>query len=135
MSPADLFERASQIAPGFGPVFAEHLEDNDELLPHVLMYGLLQFVGERLPQSNESVESSILNLLELLEAEVRGDNPETESVIAISFLEYLQTEPFFKWLYPLLGPNLRATYAALSEPTSAQMMANPSFKRTPNGTA
>lgn len=84
------------------------------------MHGLLQFVGEQLPKSTEPVESSVLNLLALLEAEVRGNNPETESVIAISFLEYLQAEPFFKRLYPLLGPNLRAAYSALSEPPSAQ---------------
>lgn len=109
MSPAELFERVVQVAPAFGQSVAQHLQDNDGLLPHVLMPRLLGFVGECL-SAHAPVAAPVHGVLELLEAEVVGGDAETENVIAVSFVEHLEVEPYFDRLYPLLGPNLRAAH-------------------------
>jgi hypothetical protein len=111
MSPAELFERVVQVAPAFGQSVAEHLQDNDGLLPRVLMPRLLGFIGERL-SADVPVAAPVLGVLELLEVEVVGGDAEAENVIAVSFVEHLEVEPYFDRVYPLLGPNLRAVHAS-----------------------
>jgi hypothetical protein len=114
MSPASVFEHAVEIAPEFGPVLEEHLRDNSELLPHVLMPSLLTFIGGRLTEQDQSVDPKVVALLELLELEVAGDNSDTQNLIAVSFLENMEAEPFFEQLFPLLGPKLRAAHTPLA---------------------
>lgn len=111
MSPSSLYERVVKVAPEFAPVLAEHLVDNGELLPHVLMPRLLAFIGARLSVQSGAVDPATLDILRLLESEVTGNDAETQNVIVVSFLENLEAESFFNQLYPLLGPNLRAAHA------------------------
>ena len=111
MSPAKLFERVVQVAPQFAPVLDEHLRDYDAILPHVLMPSLLGFIGARIVGPEAPVDATVVRLLELLEAEVVGEDPDTQNLIAVSFLENLEAEPFFGQLYPMLGPNLRAAHS------------------------
>jgi hypothetical protein len=114
MSPQQLFERIVQVAPSFASVEAEHLRDNGALLPHVLMGDLLRFVGEHIGRAQHQPQPEVLAVLELLEAEVAGGNAEAQNLIAVSFLEHLEAEPFFHGLYALFGPRLRAAHAAFA---------------------
>jgi hypothetical protein len=111
MSPAKLFERAVHLAPDFAAVLVEHLRDNDVLLPHVLMPSLLGFIGDCLSRESPTADATVQRLLDLLEVEVSGDDLDTQNLIAVSFLENLEAEPFFGRLYPLLGPNLQTAHA------------------------
>jgi hypothetical protein len=111
MLPAQLFEHAAQAAPEFAPIVAEHLRDNDELLPHVLMAELLRFVGQLLERTDEQAATQCGAILGILEREVEGESQETRDLIALSFLEHLEAEAFFKALYALLGPRTRAAHA------------------------
>lgn len=45
MSPVELFAEVARVSPGFKRVAAEHLADNEELLPHPLMANLLRHIG------------------------------------------------------------------------------------------
>jgi hypothetical protein len=112
---AELFQCIVDVAPGFEAVRAEHLRENEELLPHLLMADLLRYVslalgapdtlhGLAIPPSEQEV-SAIFAVLEGCLAE--GDSA-TVNAIAVSFVENLWGEPYYPRLEPLLGPELRA---------------------------
>lgn len=109
MTPAALFAQVEAVAPSFGAVAKEHLEDNGELLPHLLMADLLRYVGASLSSSGESLasQSEILAVLAVLDAAAASGNEETENVVAVSFCEGTESESFFPKLQPLLGLALR----------------------------
>ena len=117
MAPAQLFQHIVQVVPSFAPALSEHLQDNGELLPHVLMSDLLRFVGARIDQHGQTaVEVAVI--LDTLEDEVLGGDADTVNAIAVSFLENLEAEPFFSKLYARLGPKLRAAHAPFAWPPS-----------------
>lgn len=87
------------------------MRDNGELLPHVLMAELLRLVGELVGSAQRGASAELQEILELLETEIAGSNSETQNVIAVSFLEHLEAEPFFSGLYALLGSRLREAHA------------------------
>ena len=105
MTPESLFAKVESVAPGFGAVAKQHIEDNDELLPHVLMADLLRYVGARV--SGSAGDSEVRAVLDILEAGATSGNAETENVVAVSFCEGIETEPFFPKLRPWLGLALR----------------------------
>ncbi|MEQ1802210.1 MAG: hypothetical protein ABL989_09835 [Gammaproteobacteria bacterium] len=121
MSPAQLFQHIAQAVPSFAPVLSEHLHDNGELLPHVLMGDLLCFVGARIEQRGQTA-IEVAEILNTLECEVSGDNADTANAIAVSFLENLEAEPFFSTLYARLGPKLRAAHTHIAWPASGRTM-------------
>ena len=119
MAPAQLFQHIAEVVPSFAPVLSEHLQDNSELLPHVLMSDLLRFVGARIDQHGQ-IADEVATILDILEDEVSGDDADTVNAIAVSFLENIEAEPFFSKLYARLGPKLRATHAPFAWPPSGR---------------
>ena len=117
MNPRALFDSIVVVSPQFGEVMREHLDDNDGLLPHLLMSDLLRYIGTRLiaaqgtPVANhEEMHLEIGKVLQLLDTAFVGGNPETENAIAVSFIEDIDSDKFFCDLEPMLGPNLRAEH-------------------------
>jgi hypothetical protein len=117
MSPRTLFEEIVGVSPQFGEVMREHLADNDGLLPYLLMSDLLRYIGTRLiaaqgsaPASRDEVNVEIGKVLQLLDTALIDGDPETENTIAVSFIEDIDSEKFFRDLEPMLGPNLRAEH-------------------------
>ena len=72
------------------------------------MADLLRYVGARIGVSGTDKELKLI--LGVLDEALRVADPETENAIAVSFVEHIETEPFFKQLEPLLGPRLRAEH-------------------------
>lgn len=111
MSPSELFAQISTVSPAFERVTKEHYADNSELLPHLLMGDLLRYLGTYFPTPANNLSPSSLGevraILTLLDSAMTSGNPETENVVAISFIENIDTEPFFEKLKPLLGIALR----------------------------
>ena len=114
MTPSELFEQVVETVPAFDAVRTEHLDDNDELLAHLLMADLLRFVGLAFGQANTlgvtfapPSRKDVSEILDILERGLTAGNPETENAIAVSFVEDIETEPFFPELEPLLGPRVR----------------------------
>ena len=113
MTPEQLFNRVTMAAPGFKVVMEEHLRYYGELLPHVLIADLLRYLGSHFRKTSQ-VEPSpptaaeLEGVLLLLDAAIEAGNSATENAIAVSFIEGIETEPFFHHLYPLLGAHLRA---------------------------
>jgi len=113
MTPSELFAQVVTLAPTFRLLVREHLRDNDELLPHLLMSDLLRYIGshfsgnaymDALPPNPEQIRA----ILALLDSEIACHNADTENLIAVSFIEHIEMEPFFLQLRPYLGPALLA---------------------------
>ena len=91
----------------------EHLNDHQELLPHVLMADCERFIASYFtgPSSiaggvpSEDELGQVLSVLET--AMIEGDD-ETQNVIAVSFVEHLWMEPYYSAVRAFLGPALRA---------------------------
>jgi hypothetical protein len=107
MSPSELFDSIVAVAPPFQAVRREHLVDNDDqLLPHLLMSDLLRYLGSGITRGVDRAE--IVAILNVLDEALASGNSETENAIAVSFVEHLEGEPFLAELDPLLGPHLKA---------------------------
>lgn len=118
MDPHTLFAQVAQHSPPFASVLQEHLAVNEELLPHVLMSDLVRFVGAYFERDGSPAPATLQELqavLALLDEALSGGNAEATNAIGISFIEYLETEPFFTKLEPYLGPALRHELTALQE--------------------
>lgn len=120
MTPNKLFDRIASDCPSFRGVLGHHMKDQGELLSHLLMADLLRFIGSGLgtasnleaqPPSHEEIRL-ILGILD--QAFVAGDEATTDA-ICLSFIEHIETEPFFTDLEPMLGPALRAQHARQRE--------------------
>ena len=118
MTPQVLFQKVGSVAPGFNAVMAEHLEDNGELLPHLLIADLLRYVGSKVGSARGIEE--VRRILDVLEEAYRSGDPDTENVIAVSFIEDIEREPFYGRLEPLLGPELRAERKRQKEAMNAR---------------
>jgi hypothetical protein len=105
MKPRELFDAVALAAPRFGEVMRDHVVDNDELLPHLLMADLLRYVGA-LAKTDDS-HAELLKIFELLEVAFVSGDADTENAIAVSFIEHIDAEPFFSAVEPLFGPALR----------------------------
>ena len=118
MSPRELFEHISSASPSFAAVRSEHLLDSSELLPHVLMGKLVRYVGAYFGKERSPAPASLMELqavLALLDQAAQSGNSETVNALAVSFVEHIETEPFFPSLEPLLGPALRAEFKSQQE--------------------
>lgn len=91
---------AVKAAPDIGPLFAEHLADNDEVLPHVFVADLARYVLAGGAQRRELVTF----FEHRLKACTVGDD--VENVIWVSFLEYLDAEEFAQALSGVDAPTL-----------------------------
>jgi len=109
MTPEALFTEIEKVAPGFRAVVAEHMQDNDGLLSHVLMADLLRYICASINSASEKAASEfeMRAVLSVLELGAACGNPETENVVAVSFCEGLELEPCFSKLRPFLGIALR----------------------------
>ncbi len=119
MSPSEVFAQISVVSPAFERVTKEHHSDNSELLPHLLMGDLLRYLGAYFQAHKNKLAPSSLDevqvILALLDAAMVSGNAETENVVAVSFIENVDTEPFFEQLRPLLGIALRRELNRQSE--------------------
>ena len=81
--------------PELQPIFNEHIEDNDELLPHVFMGDVTRFVLSLNASSSSKgmspVASSqtLLKILDFLEEGMRTGDDNVRELISASFLENL----------------------------------------------
>jgi len=116
MTPDELFDRIVEAAPSFQPIRDEHLQSHGELLPHVLLGDLRDYLGRAFgqhsaPDPARPSMSEVRAILGLLDLALSRKHPLTENAIAVSFVEGLEAEPHFASLEPLLGPELRAERA------------------------
>ena len=98
------------IAPGFRPEYEEHLADNDQLLPHVLLGDFTRWLRARVADGDSATVGTVLGFLESSYA--AGDE-DVQELISVSFLENLIGESELDELRPQLGPELSKALEAL----------------------
>lgn len=112
---AELFDDLARVTPALSAVRTEHLSEQGELLPHVLMDDIRRLLAQTAEGASEATLRPALDLLECFITE--GDE-EVQNVIAVSFLEYLASDPENvgeRHLREWLGPVLRSELTAMEE--------------------
>src|SRR5206468_2870051 len=105
LTPKQLFEQIVAASPSFRAVLDDHVRDNDELLPHVLMADLLRYLGSYFtreilvpapPPNGDELNRALL----VLDNAMAAGDPDIENAIAVSFIEDIDTEPFAAQIVP-----------------------------------
>lgn len=104
--------------PEFKPIYDEHIADNDEVLPHVLMGTFTRFLFDsykksKSPDANgEACKQVVDRSLNLMERAMGNGDLGVQNLISVSFLENLWPSeqvdlPVYNEIKLLLGPQLR----------------------------
>lgn len=98
------------------PLYDEHLEDNDELLPHVFMADVRRLFVDLVEAGACKDVERLLAAIEVLESSPRDD---VRNVVDISFLEDAYLDPRERKALDLaedrFGPGTRAQYERTKE--------------------
>jgi len=113
MKPDELFSQIVNACPGFEAQVREHIQDNDEILPHFLMGDVGSLVKSYFGQSTSIAsappsETELRRILEVLDSAMARGGSEIEELIGVSFIEYIWNQSHFNDLRPMLGPALAA---------------------------
>lgn len=101
-----MIDQLLRAVPELSATYREHLDDNDELLPHVFLGDVTRFVIGHVADSSDA--AMLQKLLDELELEYRAGDEEIRELIGASFLENLIGEnAALKCLTPMMGPCLR----------------------------
>ena len=93
---------------GFAAVHQEHVADNDEVLPHVLLGDLVRLLCARVESAGIG-DQSVQGALALLEAAASADDQRLQNLVVVSFLENLEPDHApSQAIKGALGPALRA---------------------------
>ncbi len=93
-------------APELAPMLAEHLSDNDGLLPHVFFGCDVEPLAVVLHGGSEDDRARLAAMLALIETAWVADDEAATNVIAVSFLEGLAGDGVLAAMRPMLGPGL-----------------------------
>jgi len=99
--------------PELRPVYEEHLDDNGDVLTHVLMGDVTRFFNQCVPESSGDGPESrraaeiVRQILSVLEDAVASGDPGMRELVSASFLENLDQDASYDEVTKLLGPNLQ----------------------------
>ena len=101
--------------PGFGRVYDEHVSDNDEVLPHVLLGDLVRFLSNEVEV--RGVEGTgVKPAMDLLERAMDSSDLRLQELVVVSFLENLDpNDPSFFAIRALFGARLEDQYRYYEE--------------------
>jgi hypothetical protein len=105
--------------PGFDRVYDEHLADNDDILPHVLLGDLVRFLSREVEvHGDESV--TLKQAMRLLESGMGSADARLQELVAVSFLENLDpADASFRTISELFGPKLEQQYRQYANATAS----------------
>jgi hypothetical protein len=109
-----LLDKLTAASPAFARAHAEHLAENGELLPYVLLEDFRRWLA-RHAAADEPEAGAILNVLERCHA--HGD-ADVQNLIGVTILEGLGRDPRIpeeRGLRDRLGPSLQAELQRMEE--------------------
>jgi hypothetical protein len=96
--------------PGFDRVFREHIQDYDEVLPHVLVAELARFLSADVQKSG-SLSAALPPAMDILERGMASNDPKLQELVAVSFLENLDpADASFQEIRRHFGPHMRKQF-------------------------
>lgn len=106
------------LSTDFRSILSDHLKDNGELLPHVLMGDFARFVTlaaeNSMMNSEKQLPAASIALLLAMEQQYTDGNVDLQEIIVVSFIENLpSTGASSRLLYNSLGSALREQYAKI----------------------
>jgi hypothetical protein len=87
MTQSSLIEKLVSISPNLEELYREHIDDYDELLPHVFMGEITRNLVEEFSKSTISEEA--LEVLHTIESSFVNGGDSIEELISVSFVENL----------------------------------------------
>lgn len=107
----NFFEHFLRAVPSFVPVYEEHMQDNGELLHHVLMGDVARYVGqlyrEGYERGNKQKKAVLRDILDILNEAMSSDDEKLQELISVSFLENLgRVDEEYEGLRELFGQAL-----------------------------
>src|SRR5688572_27913597 len=92
LRPENFFEAFVSFVPEFEPLLREHVSDNAQVLPHVLMGDVTRFVESYLCTPAAAPLSSaargvLARVIAVLEVCMRSPDPRLQELVSVSFLE------------------------------------------------
>ena len=98
--------RLLEVVPELRSEYEEHIEDNDELLPHVFMGAVTRFAIAKTVEGRN--QPALQRLLAFLEEQANSGSDSIRELIGVSFVENLTGEnTALNAMLPMLGPALR----------------------------
>ena len=91
----EFIERMLEAVPDLRPVYQEHIDEFDELLSHVFMGRVDDFVTDLLVRDHlngtNDGEVKVANLLAIMEDGLKNGDEDVDNMICVSFLEYMMS--------------------------------------------
>jgi len=107
MNDREFLEALLERIPKLSSLYDKHIQDNDELLSHLLMADLTRFAVKE--SRNPEAQSVIAEMFEYLEEGLLTGSKEVRELIGVSFAENLRGEHVaLEFLRPLMRPRLRS---------------------------
>lgn len=110
LSYENVTEGLLQRAPELRPLLDEHIQQYDELLPHVFFGDVTRFVMDRVRAEGGAGNHDPVarRILGFLEDAMASSDENVQELVSVSFLENLDpSDPAYEELKAMLGPNLR----------------------------
>ena len=107
----NVFDLITAQVPEFQELYDEHIEDNDELLQHVLSGDLTRFVISKfekwLANDDRLALAAVECILSILEEGMTSPDEDLQELIVLSFLANLEyRESYYEELKAKMGPAL-----------------------------
>ena len=97
--------------PELQRTYDEHLQDNEELLPHVLFGEVSRYVVQQVRANENALTAPVSRILDCLEQGVASGDEQVRNLVSASFVENLaEYDDVLARLKALMGPNLEKEF-------------------------
>lgn len=99
--------RLLEQVPELRPVYDEHIHDNGELLPHVLLGDVTRYVVQHMRSGEVEASRTVGRILDCLEHCMVSGDEQVKELVSVSFVEnLLGHDDVLASLRRLVGPSL-----------------------------
>lgn len=99
--------------PEFKSIYQEHIQDNDEILPHILLADIARWIIHEFKTDGASAE--VRRLLNYLETSYNHHDSDIEELIHVSLLEYIYDLDFHgESITNYLGDSLKSQVSLIN---------------------
>ena len=111
LKPSDLVAELLEHVPELKCVYDEHINDYEELLPHVFFGDATRYVVQQAKDGFLASDQPVSRILRLFEVAMAGSE-DVQELVSVSFLENLVgNEEVIRELASMMGPALKTEVA------------------------